>query len=469
MAGGILGVATSGLMAYQRALQTTSHNIANVDTKGYNRQRVGQTAQDPQLLRGSYIGTGVKGDNVERVYDQFLDEQVRHHSSTHSELESYAKFATEIDNFIADESTGLTGTLQNFFNAAQEVADDPTSVPSRQVLLSEANLLTDRFNTLHTRLADLQGQVGQGLTSTISDVNNFASEIAGLNNRIIVATGSSGGQPPNDLLDQRDQLVSELAKTVDVKTLPQEDGALNVFIGTGQALVMGTTVSKMGTQPSAGDPEKLDITLTVGTSTMNVTSTITGGELAGMMKFRDQILTPTRSALDDIAVQLANDFNTQHRVGWDLDGNTNADFFKVPPVSSDGFAGAIKVEITDTREIAASAVDTSSGAVGNNGNALKLAELQVANNMLGNTASYHDAYGVITSDIGSKTHAAKVNEAAQKGLLDYSREAKESLSGVNLDEEAANLIKFQQAYQASAQVISAANSLFDTLLSAVRR
>ncbi len=186
------------------------------------------------------------------------------------------------------------------------------------------------------------------------------------------------------------------------------------------------------------------------------------------MRFRNEILTPATTALDDIAAQLATDFNTQHALGWDLNGAAGGNLFTVPPAVTSGYARTMSVLITDPAEIAASGVNTAGGAVGNNQNVLALADLQSAKTMLAGTASFHDAYSRIVADVGSKTHAAGVNQAAQKGLLDHAVSARDSLSGVNLDEEAANLLKFQQAYQASAQVISVSNSLFETLLGAFR-
>ncbi len=473
MASGILGVATSGLLAFQRSLTTTGHNIANVNTEGYSRQGVELGVRTPQATGAGFIGKGVDVTAINRSYDSFLTQQVRSSSSSYSELDGYYQLASQVDNFIANENTGMSGALQDFFNSVQEVADDPTSIPARQVMLSEANILTDRFNALSSRFTELQTQVNRATEGSVSDINNLATSIAELNKKIVIAYGSSGGSAPNDLLDQRDHLITQLSEKIDVSTVPQQDGALNVFIGNGQTLVMATTAGQLSTQPNAADPTQLDVMFSIGGSGLvNISQNITGGELGGTARFRNEILTPAVAALDDIAAQLANDFNTQHALGWDLNGTAGGDLFTVPaavpPASTAGYARSMGVLITDPAEIAASGVNTAGGAVGNNTNALALTDLQTANTMLAGTASFHDAYGRIVADVGSKTHAAGVNQAAQKGLLDHSISARDSLSGVNLDEEAANLLKFQQAYQASAQVISVTNTLFDTLIGSFR-
>jgi flagellar hook-associated protein 1 FlgK len=470
MSSGLLGVATSGLLAFQRSMTTTSHNIANVNTEGYSRQSVDLETRRPQSTGAGFIGRGVNVAAIDRAYDSFLTTELRSSSSSHAELESYFQFASKVDNFVANENTGLTSGLQAFFNSTQEVADDPTSIPARQAMLSEANNLAYRFNSLGERLESLQGEVNHTTEATITEVNSLAGSIAEMNERIVIATGASGGNPPNDLLDKRDLMITQLSEMVDVTTVEQQDGAVNLFIGKGQILVIGNTAAELATTPSITSPGQLDTTISIGTApSINITGSLSGGVLGGVKRFQDEILAPAISSLDDIATKFAADFNAQHSGGWDLNGvaGTNT-FFTITPATD--AAKNIKVAITDPVGIAASAIDplVTADAIGNNENMLSLAQLQFDNTMLGGTASFHEAYGRIVGDIGSKTHAAEINEAAQAGLLQHARTAVDSLSGVNLDEEAANLLKFQQAYQATAQVISISKSLFDTLINSFR-
>jgi flagellar hook-associated protein 1 FlgK len=546
MASGLLGIATSGLTAFQRSLTTTGHNISNVNTEGYSRQRVDLTERPPQFTGAGFLGNGVDIASVTRSYDNFLNNQVRISTSTHAELDVYHSMSAQVDNILADKDAGLSSSLQAFFNAVQGVANDPTSIAARRVMLTEGETLAKRFNTLDSRMNELRGQTNQGLAESVDEMNNLASGIAALNERIVVALGQSGGkQPPNDLLDQRNLLLEKLSKQVDTRAIELDDGSLSVFIGTGQTLVMGSYASSLKLQDSAYDPNRKDIALSVGGSgSVVITDNLSGGQVDGLLNFASRVLDPTQNDLGRIAAGLAVQFNAQHRLGYGLDGDTGLDFFAAPSVSvlgrsgnagvitasfadvnqltasdyridrsaggavvtdlhtntvttytsatftheglafdvsaaavGDSFlvqptrrvAGELTLTLTDSRQIAASASDTATGTVGDNGNVRALAALQTGRNLLNGKASYQDAYSAIVGDVGSLTKAAEVNSTAQKNLLDHAIQARDSVSGVNLDEEAANLIKFQQSYQAAAQLITVVNSTFDALIGAIRR
>jgi len=546
---GLLGTAVSGLLASQRNLDTVSHNIANVNTEGYSRQRVDLAAREPQITGAGYLGQGVTSSAITRVYDEFLNNQVITSKSAFSDLDSFHILASQVDNFIADSGTSLSPALQSFFNAVQELANDPTSIPARQVLLTEGETLADRFKTINGRLDSLRNQANQNLTDITNEINSISESVAELNSKIILATGLGDGQSPNDLLDQRDVLLNQLAEKVDVITSTQQDGSLNVFIGNGQPVVLGPTASTLGIANSTFDPGQKDITFNGPFNSVVITGNLSGGEIGGTLRFLKDTLDPTQNELGRVAVGLAQDFNAQHQAGYDLIGNTNIDFFAPPtttvlgaagstgqisvafsnvnqltasdyrldqnggntvltrltdntqttlspgfpgtPATIDGLtitettalvsgdsiliqptrnvAGQLAVSLTNSNGIAASGANTSTGAVGNNTNALALVALENNRNLLNGTASFQDAFGQTVATVGTVTHAAEINRTAQEGLLNQAKEARESVSGVNLDEEAANLIKFQQAYQAAAQMIAVSSTLFDTLLGAFRR
>ncbi len=546
---GLLGTAVSGLLAAQRNLDTVSHNIANVNTEGYSRQRVDLAAREPQITGAGYLGQGVTISAITRVYDDFLNNQVITSKSAFFDLDSFHALATQVDNFIADSGTSLSPALQSFFNAVQELANDPTSIPARQVLLTEAETLVDRFTTINGRLDTLRNQSNQNLTDITNEINSISGSIAELNSKIILATGLGNGQLPNDLLDQRDVLLNQLAEKVDVTTSTQQDGSLNVFIGNGQPVVLGSTASTLGIVNSTLDPGQKDITFNGPFNSVVITGNLSGGEIGGTLRFLKDVLDPTQNELGRVAVGLAQDFNAQHRAGYDLTGNTNIDFFAPPattvigaagstgqisvafsnvnqltasdyrldrnganyvltrlndntqttlspgfpgtPATIDGItitettalvsgdriliqptrnvAGQLTVSLNNTTGIAASGSNTSTGGVGNNINALALVGLENNRNLLNGTASFQDAFGQSVASVGTITHAADINRTAQEGLLNQAKESRESVSGVNLDEEAANLIKYQQAYQAAAQMIAVTNTLFDSLLAAFRR
>jgi len=646
MASGVLGTATSGLLAFQRALSTTGHNIANANTPGFSRQRVEMYTQTPQTSGSGYIGTGVVANSVVRYYDQFLSERVRSNTSSSNTLDTYYQYSSRIANLMGDANAGLNGALESFFNSAQTLANDPTSVASRQLLMSEGESLASRFQYLDKQLSATRAEVNGQLDSTVQDMNSLSNSIADMNRQIVVATGRSGGQPPNDLLDKRDELLVQLSKLVSVTTLEQDDGSLNVFIGNGQSLVTGYDAATLGLTGSPYDATEKDITYTVGGVPAVITGNISGGKLGGLLAFRDEILDVAQNSLGRIAVLLGNEFNRQQALGLDLDGNLGAAFFSLGTPQASGNIGntgtgtvtasfdtanisalttkdylisyngatwdltdtdgnavtmtgagtvgspflaqglsivvggaaaagdqfqirptrdsarLINMAMTSTRGIAAAApvrmteatnanglptnggtgefsysgvnngytalaanvtftfnsgtnqlVYTDGGAVngtlaynpatdsgnsfsvagvnfkvtgtpangdafvlgnntngaGDNGIALLLAGLQTSLTVENGTANFQGAYAQLISDVGTRTRQADISGTAQRASLSQAQLDRDALSGVNLDEEAANLVRFQQAYQAMAQVINVADSMFQTLLNSIGR
>ncbi|MCW8948818.1 MAG: flagellar hook-associated protein FlgK [Sedimenticola sp.] len=659
---GILNIGTSALLSFQRSLSTTGHNIANSDTEGYSRQRVNLTTQVPQLTGVGYLGTGVKVSEIQRQYDDFLATQMRSAQTSASEMEVYFGHASRIDTLLADPNIGLDPAMQDFFNAMQVVSDDPSSISSRQVLLSEAGSMINRYHDLHRQFVDMNKQVGQEMKDLATEISGLARSIAQVNQGIIEAIGAAGGGTPNDLLDQREVLLNDLSKLVSISVVPQDNGAWNVFIGNGQALVIDGANASLTSINSSSDPSQQDIAFTNVSGTQVITEQLSGGELSGLLDFRDQILKPAINQLGLVAIGMTDRINSQHQQGLDLSGSFGGQFFAPHSVSvlgnalnvgasvvtaayvdtgnltvsdyelrattvadqftmtrlSDGqvttintggvypyttaeidgitisisaaatagdsfliqptrnAASDMSLLINDARSIAASGpiravhstnsgggpnqgtgdisqpdysnttnlplagpatitlqwgatahlggpgftvtggpggtiaydpatqsngaaftfaayggmsftmtgtpasgdrfvIENNSGGVGDNRNALKMADLQSTNTLLGQTgggaelATFQEAYSQLVSDVGSKTHQSEVSFNATDGLRERHRSALLSVSGVNLDEEAANLIRFQQAYQAAAQVISVANTIFDTLIGAFRR
>jgi len=586
---GILATSLSGLMAAQRSLETVQHNISNANTEGYSRQRVEQGTMPAQFTGDGYVGQGVNVTNVTRSYDQFINKQLSSSLSAFGDVDHYHQLATHIDNIMADPSTGISPAMNRFFNAANEVANDPTSIPSRQVLLSETEILTQSFNTMSGRFEDIRTQNNSDMGAMVNDVNSLAKSIADLNVKIAADLGKTQGlRKPNDLLDQQDALLAKLAEIVNVSVVPQQDGTSSVFIGNGQTLVLNGGAATFATLQSEFDPSRMEIGIKTASGVTDITSHISGGSLGGALRFRDEVLDPAQQQLGRVAAGLAMTVNALHKNGFDLSGTAGADLFSgittapviqssdntgnavitagfqdlnanpsaaanldysdyslkyaggvnytltrlrdnqvinltagptVPPVanvfalsSATGLPGIditvdlsggktisvgdeslirptysaarkIGVNIDDPRKIAAATnveVDPVTGLPvspvsiikgpmpSDNRNALQLADLQNSLSMLGGSASFNDAYGQIVSSVGTLTRAAELGASAQETLLNQAKGDRESLAGVNLDEEAANLIKFQQAYQASAQSISVAKSLFDTLIGAVR-
>lgn len=549
MAVGLLGTAASGLLAFQRAISVTGHNISNANTEGYSRQRVELGTRPPGFTGQGFIGNGVKIESIERVFDNFVAERLRNTTSSSARYDTLAMMSGRISNLLGDNQAGLGTGLESFFNAVQAVADDPSSIPARQLLLTEGESLVARFQNLDAQLDSTRDEINGGLSSIVAEINDLSSSIAEANRNIVDATSQGGGAAPNDLLDKRDMLINRLSELVSVRTVEQENGALNVFVGSGQSLVTGFLSSQLQATPNEFDNRYLEMAVTgAGISTV-ITDNLTGGRLGAMLEFRDQTLDSAQNALGRIAITLGVEFNRQHNVGMDLEGTPGSDFFAVTtplvaanannagaatvtasfdganvdtlttedyvlafdgsawslrrtsdgqPVSMSGtgpfLADGVQINIaggaaagdrflirptrsgssdmatliSNPREIAAAA-PAAGPAPGDNSNALLLANLQTAHSMENSTTHFQGAYAQLVGELGTQTRSAQINADAQAALLSQAHESRDAVSGVNLDEEAANLLRFQQAYQALAQVISVSDSTFQTLLDAVRR
>lgn len=560
MAVGILNSAISGLAAFQRSLDVTSNNIANVNTEGYSRQRVELQTSPEQYFGHGYVGSGVNATSIKRAYDEFTNNQVRASSTAFNDVDSFYKLSSRIDNLLADQSTGLSSAMKTFFNSVNDVANDPSSLPARQVMLSEGDAIARHFNTLSARFDDIRQQVNSNLETSVKEVNAFAKSIADLNKQITDAIGKSSGlQTPNALMDQRDLLLAKMAEKMDIAVVPQPDGSFSVFAGQGQPLVLSNRASTISLQASQNDPNRRLLML----SGQDITGSLTGGEIYGNIRFRDEMLDPAQGQLGLIASGMAEEFNAIYRNGTDMLGQFNVDFFQIgtpdgqvivsaadptlqvtaqylsptatpnptknwgasyrltitdatlgsekysltnlsansPPLTNldltalnaaaaangfslslngtqslgdsvlispySGVPATIKLNpaISSPQQIAAAA---TAGVAGDNTIALQLAGLESQNLMMGGTSSFTQVYGQMVASVGSQTRTASVGRSAQEVLLNQAIAAREDLAGVNLDEEAANLIKFQNSYQAAAKAVSVASNLFDTLIGVVR-
>ncbi|MBS3799421.1 MAG: flagellar hook-associated protein FlgK [Thioalkalivibrio sp.] len=619
------GIGTSALLAFQRAIGTTSNNIANSATEGFSRQRTELSNLQPQFLGGSFQGQGVQVDTIRRISDDFVNTQLRDSISHDAGAEARAGLAGRVDNLLGDSSSGLTPVLQNFFDAAEDVSSDPTSTAARTAFLGEAESLAERFGSLDQRLEEQRGIVNNQIRNNVAEINSLTEALAGLN-RDVVASVTRGS--PNDLLDQRDRVLNELAEKVDVRVTEQEDGALNVFVGNGQAMVLGGNNRELVAERLSGDPRALDVGLAGGPTPVNISRFLQGGELGALLETRTDIIDAAQNRLGQLAISLGSEYNAQNRLGLDLNSDLGEDLFEIPeslaralpenqssdnPVvqlsdtralgtdefrllyngsdyelrrrtdgelvdqgngvlEADGIAvdvsgitapggddawliqptrnGArdLSVVMDDPAKVAAAAVvradvepdntgdasieavravdasdpdlqvtanvtfdggagefdvngnsvaldpsgvttiaangwelvvrgtpadgdaftvTSNAGQPGDNRNMLAMADLSSEQVVEGNR-SVAEGYNSLLGEVGTRTRQAQVSRDSTAAQLDQARAQRESVSGVNLDEEAADLIRFQQAYQAAAQVISVNNSLFDSLLGAFR-
>jgi len=675
----LLSIGLSGLAASKTQLSITGHNITNVNTPGYSRQDATQATRSPQFSGAGYIGSGTSLVDIRRTYSEFLTSQLRSSTSLNSDVEAYKSQIDQLDSLLAGTTTGITPSLQKFFSALQTAAEDPANIPARQLVLAEAEGLSRRFNTVYDRLSEQNNFTNKQMSAVTDQVNRLAGSIGSLNNAIAIA--AANGKQPNDLLDARDEAVRQLSGYIGVTVVPQDDSSFNIFIGSGQPLVVGSTVAQLEVVPGQGDPNRHEVQFISGGSRQGITSQISGGELGGLIRYREEVLDSTMNSLGRLALAVSDQVNTQLGQGLDLKGqvgsalfgdyndpalaklrvnafagNSNAqpvlnitgtsvlttsDYlmeydgggYKVrrlsdnqlmtvaenpsgtlsitdkngrdqgfqvvlgtpAPAAGDKFtlqptrrgASDIKTTLDQADQLAFAApvraesnlqnagtgaigqpdmisgpspisipalqgvfgssgatltftdpgtvtitggtaqfrnVDSSTspptvtysstatiqpgqknslvvgdanhqfefslsgtpkdgdrfsmafnqGGVSDNRNALKLVDLQTKQTVgvdaavNGSGFSFTDGYGELVERVGTLTAQARMDSDATGSILKQATDNRDSLSAVNLDEEAANLIKFEQYYNASAQIIQVARSLFDTLISTFR-
>lgn len=362
MSNNLLGVGVSGLRVSQNGLSTVGHNIANADTEGYSRQRTNTVSNTANLQGAGYVGTGARVDSVERIVNDFVTEQMRTDATLFSDLDGYYNQIRQLDRLLADESTGLSSSLNTFFSALHNGADDPTALSSRQLVISEAENLADRFNTIHGRLEVMEKGVNSGMETAVSKVNVLAGNIAQLNLKITEAMGTGNGAMPNDLLDKRDLAVKELSSLVPTQVFDQGNSQVNVVIGNGQTLVVGTDARRLALAPSSADASKLDVVIQNGNRLESITNHIKGGELGGLLRFRDEILSTSFNELGLIAVSLSDAFNQAHQQGLDLDNNFGGLFFydiNDEQIARDRVLGDANNSKPDNRDMALHISDSS--------------------------------------------------------------------------------------------------------------
>ncbi len=325
--GNLLGIAISGLKAQQAALTVTGNNITNAGTEGYSRQVVRLDENSAQYSGGVWIGSGVSVDSVTRVYDEFLTRQLRSDTSTYYQYESLASNAGAVDGLLADSETGIQPALEDYFGALQTVVDDPSSIAAREVLLSEANTLGDRFKAISDQLNEINEVINGQLKTMADGITSIAASIAELNKEIKFAYGASQGAEPSTLLDQRDALLLQLSEIVDVSVVELDDYSVNVSIGSGQALVLGNDYNRLYASSGAADPSRTALYFSNGSEVLNITGSLSGGELGGTLDFRDQVLDPTMNTLGKLSLVMAESINEQHALGLDYNSLVGGDFF----------------------------------------------------------------------------------------------------------------------------------------------
>jgi len=674
---GLIGIGLTGILSHQAALNTTGNNITNANTPGYSRQEVLFETQEGQRTGAGTIGSGVNVADIRRLANEYLVQQVREDSTLYGEQEALNSELSRLDNLLGGESTGLSNALNNFFASLQNAAEDPTSLPQRQLVLSEAQQIVNRFQALNQEFIQQRESIKTQMQQGVKDANTLLKSIAELNLAISESPGIAQGQMPNELLDKRDEKLRQLSELVSIKVTPTDGSQVNVSLSNGLSLVVGSNASTLGTRENAEDPTRLEFTLNNGGRTLNIDEQITGGKLGGLLRFDTEGLKPAFDELGRIAIALSDTMNHQHEIGMDLEGELGGLFFtdinsleaqrsRVVPNGNNAPAttGQLAVEITDSSALPAGRwtlqfsgdgrsyelidqatgktvnqgrlpdpaqseismpgfnirveggtfnagdkyliqpsrnaaesiglvvnreedlafaspvrastgdnnigtgkidqgtmlnvrnpftnsllpafqssgqlangpitvefddpgtglvftvtdgsgntigpanrpytpgvanelfsdnpadgaeyqgfqfkitgqpadgdtfeINYNSNGVSDNRNAELLAALGTANTLNGGSQNFSEGYAGLVEDIGVKTRQSQLDVDAGKTLLEQSTNQRESVSGVNLDEEAGRLIQYQAAYNASAQVMSVAQDLFNTLLQSFR-
>jgi flagellar hook-associated protein 1 FlgK len=321
----LLKIGLSGLSVNKTALAVTGHNISNVNTPGFSRQAAVQATNAPQFSGVGYIGSGTTLTDIRRTYNEFLTAEVRNTTALNSDVEAYKSQIDQLDALLAGSTTGITPALQKFFQGVQTAAEDPANIPARQLVLSEGQGLARRFNTVYDRINEQNGFINTQMTAITDQVNRLATSVAGFNDAIAIA--SANGQQPNDLVDAREEAIRQLSTYIGVTVVPQDDKTLNLFVGSGQPLVVGSNASRLETSQGVADPTRVEVDFVSGNSRQTITSLLSGGELGGLIRYRAETLDTTLNSLGRLALAVTDQVNTQLGQGLDLKGQVGAKLY----------------------------------------------------------------------------------------------------------------------------------------------
>ncbi|MGL5453495.1 MAG: flagellar hook-associated protein FlgK [Enterobacterales bacterium] len=327
----LINNAMSGLSAAQAALNTASNNISSYNVAGYTRQTTIMAQANSTLGAGGWVGNGVYVSGVQREYDSFITNQLRAAQNQSSGLTTRYEQMSKVDNLLASKTSSVSVSMQDFFTSLQTLVSNAEDPAARQTLIGKANGLVNQFKTTDQYLRDQDKQVNIAIGSSVDQINNYSKQIASLNDQISRLTGVGAGASPNDLLDQRDQLVSELNKIVGVEVSVQDGGTYNITMANGYSLVQGSNARQLAAVQSQADPSRTTVAY-VDSIAGNIEipeKLITTGSLGGLLTFRSQDLDQTRNTLGQLALAFADAFNQQHREGYDANGKNNVDFFSI--------------------------------------------------------------------------------------------------------------------------------------------
>ena len=466
---GLLEIGKKGILAHQASIAVAGHNIANVNTPGYSRQEAVLATTSPQSTGAGQVGTGLSVTTIRRDYDIFINEQLIQEGSGFGELHSRESSLSKVEMLFNDESgVGLNDNINEFFTSLNDLAANPTGYVERRSVKSRGDILSDTINSLSANLKDLRSGLDEEIKGTVQEINILTSRIAELNGNILQSEG--GTIVANDYRDERTMLMRELSGKIDISFYEAEDGRVAIQGKGGFILVQNNSSYELGTATNLEG--HVDIfSLGSGGSSVNITTLVKSGELGGMLNVRDQDIPGYLAKVDELAYTLTIEVNNLHGSAYALDGvTTGLDFFAdlsglLSPPAGAAEQMALSADILDPASIAAALNPASPG---DNGNALAMAGLQSLNLLSGGTATFDGYYNGLAADIGIDLNSASSRLVHQESMLRQLEMRRESLSGVSLDEEMADLVRFQHAYEASARLISIADEMLETVIGLVR-
>ena len=440
-------LATGAMAADQGALEATTNNAANVNTPGYSREVPILQENPPVLLGNLSFGTGVSLAKIESVRDPILQLRIQQETGQQGQLNSFTGALSQTQTLFTAGASDIGSEISSLFSSISQLSTNPSSIALRQGVLTAASNLTSTFNNSASNLAAQRSNLDLNVVQSVQQVNTLTQQIAGLNGQI--TTLQNLGQEAGTFIDQRDVLINQLSGLIDVSEIKSDSG-ITLTTSNGTALVAGTQSFSLTSQPGASGVQH------VFSQGNDITSTLSSGELGGLIEVRDQKIPALLTSLDTLASGLATAFNSANATGFDLNGNNGGSLFTL--VVGAGSASNIGVAVTDPALIAAS----SDGSAGSNGNLANLSAIQNQTIIAGATPTTY--YGNIVFSVGNDVSNGTAELQSSKLVLQQLQDQRGSISGVSLDEEAANMTRYQQAYDAAARIVSTVNQMLETVI-----
>jgi len=442
-----LNIALQSMQAEQEALATTTNNIANANTPGYTRETVSFEETPPVQYGGLLLGDGVTIGQITSQRDSLLQAGLEQQTQQQAKYNSYLGTMQQVQSLFNESSgNGVQGSVTAFFNSLQQLSTSPSDSNLRQAVLTAAQNMAQTFNTTAGNLSQMQQSANVTVTQTVNQINSLTSQIASVNAQVTAATAS--GQNAGTFIDQRDQLIQQLSGLVDVSTIDTGNGGVTLTTSNGTALVAGNQSFQLTTQTSAVSGFQ-----DVYSQGSDITSSLAGGSLAGAIQARDVTIPSILSSLDALAYGIGSSVNSVNEAGTDINGNAGGALFLVPASGAAGAASTIAAAITDPSKIAGSL----NGTAGDNSNINAMLALQ--NQSIVNGQTPLNAYSNLVFQVGNDVSTAQANSTASSAMVQQLQNQISSVSGVDVDQESVNLVQYERAYQAAAQV----SGIIDTL------